>query len=112
MYPPTTPERKTLDSALTQGLALIWQHQLAQRILIDGSYITSKLAPGDVDLAVLTPGIYQSEGEQLFAMRGVDTIMLHIQFAHDTKDFDQWIDFFSHSPLGMLKGVIEIEEDI
>jgi hypothetical protein len=104
------PERQTLSAALGQGMTIIWQNHLAQRIIIDGSYTTSKRDPNDIDMAVLTPGLYQIDGNQRFAAMGIDIMLLDIQFGHNAQDFDQWIDFFSHTRTGMLKGVIELQK--
>jgi hypothetical protein len=109
-YPAISPERQTLNSALVHGMTVIWQNHLAQRIIIDGSYTTSKRNPNDIDMAVLTPGLYQIDGNQQFSAMGIDSMLLDIQFGHSIQDFDQWIDFFSRTRTGTLKGVVELQE--
>lgn len=99
-------ERQTLDNALKTAITLIKQKNLAQQIALDGSYITSKPDPEDIDMAVLTPGIFQMDGEQIYAAEGIDLALLDIQFAHDAPDFQQWIDFFSVARNFTPKGII------
>lgn len=105
-FPATTPERQALNQALSQCVATVQRLNLAQQIAIDGSYATDKLSPGDIDLAVLTPGMYQLAGEQRFATEGIDLNLLDIQFAHDAAAFQGWLVFFSLSRSGTPKGVI------
>src|SRR5579883_2303137 len=78
-FPGTTPQRQALNQALIACVATIKQFNLAERIAIDGSFITNKGAPSDVDLGVLTPGVYQQVGEQHYTAVGIDTILLDIQ---------------------------------
>jgi hypothetical protein len=79
---------------------------MAQQIAVDGSYATDKATPGDIDLVVLTPGMYQLAGERRFAAEGIDLNLLDIQFAHDAADFQGWLGFFSLSRNGTPKGII------
>jgi len=73
---------------------------------LDGSYITDKQQPSDVDVIVLTPGVYQLTGEQQYAAEGIDTNLLDIQFAHDDTDFDGWLAFFSRTRAHLSKGIV------
>jgi predicted nucleotidyltransferase len=81
---------------------------LADQFALDGSYLTSKADPSDIDLAVLTPGMYQLAGEQRFAAEGIDIQLLDIQFAHNLLDFQGWLAFFSTARDGISKGVVII----
>ena len=88
------------------ALIIIKQGNLADQIALDGSYSTSKARPHDIDLAVLTPGISQQDGEVQYAAAGIDLRLLDIQFAVDGADFQQWLTFFSLTRLNSPKGVI------
>lgn len=105
-FPATTPERQALNQALTQCVETVRRLNLAQQIGVDGSYATDKATPGDIDLVVLTPGMYQLAGERRFAAEGIDVNLLDIQFAHDAADFQGWLGFFSSSRAGTPKGII------
>ena len=73
---------------------------------LDGSYITNKQQPSDVDVVVLTPGVYQLAGEQRYSAEGIDTALLDIQFAHDEAAFQGWIAFFSMTRALTPKGIV------
>jgi hypothetical protein len=105
-FPAITPERQALNQALIQCVETVRRLNLAQQIAVDGSYCTDKAAPGDIDLVVLTPGMYQLAGERRFAAEGIDMQLLDIQFAHDAVDFQGWLGFFSMSRTGTAKGAI------
>src|SRR5262249_28964831 len=98
--PDTTPERQALNAALSQCVATVRRLQLADQIILGGSFVTSKPDPADVDMVVLTPGVYQLAGEQRYAAEGIDIILLDIQFAHDAADFQGWLMFFSTARVG------------
>jgi hypothetical protein len=106
--PATTPERRALDQALLHCVATVRRLGLAQQIALDGSYITDKADPGDIDIVALTPGLYQLAGERRFAAEGIELHLLDIQFAHDAADFQGWIRFFSQSRSGTPKGIVTL----
>ena len=107
-FPATTPQRVALNNALAFCIATIQRLSLANQIALDGSYLTSKTDPGDVDLAVLMPGMYQLAGEQRFAAEGINVQLLDIQFAHNLLDFQGWLTFFSTARDGTSKGVVVV----
>jgi len=105
-FPARTAKRRDLNQALAFCVAAIKRSGLADEIVLDGSYITRKPNPSDVDMAVLTPGIYQKAGKQMYAAEGIDLQLLDIQFAHDQADFQQWQAFFSLTRTRQPKGII------
>jgi hypothetical protein len=107
-FPAATLERLALNVALSSCVATIKRLRLANQVALDGSYVTSKPDPADVDIAVLTPGVYQLAGEQRYAAEGIDMRSLDIQFAHDATDFQGWLMFFSTMRSGQGKGVISL----
>jgi uncharacterized protein DUF6932 len=107
-FPTTTQKRVVLHNALAFCVATVERLALADQIALDGSYLTNKPDPGDVDLTVLTPGIYQLAGEQRFTAEGINLQLLDIQFAHDLVDFQGWITFFSTVCDGTSKGVVTV----
>lgn len=105
-FPPVTLQKHLLNQALTDCVATVNRLHLADEIVLDGNYITSKADPGDDEMVVLTPGMYQLAGEQLYAAAGIDMALLDIQFAHDQRDFQGWVAFFSTDRNLTPKGVV------
>jgi hypothetical protein len=87
------------------------------RLMIDGSYITSKLEPNDVDAVVLLPSDFDVqiannitpaiELEHMLLTRWPEEIFA----AEEESDWNDWIEFFARTREadGRLKGLIEIE---
>lgn len=89
----------------------------ATRLFIDGSFITAKPEPNDVDAVVLLPPDFE---EQLAADVGAATefeeMLLsrrpeEIFAADDEADWNEWVEFFSRTREadGRRKGLVEIE---
>ena len=89
----------------------------ALKVLIDGSFVTAKKDPHDLDAVVLLPADF---GEQVerggTAAIELEAILLTRQpeelfAAEDQLDWQEWIDFFSRTrePDGRRKGLVEIE---
>jgi hypothetical protein len=88
----------------------------ARRLLLDGSFVTEKESPGDVDAAILLPDDFQ---EQLLA-GDAKAIELHsvlltgepkeLFAAEDEQDWWGWFGFFSQTreANGRYKGLIEV----
>lgn len=105
----TTPERQSLNDALKVCVETIRRLRLADQVALDGSYVTSKPSPSDIDMVVLTPGVYQLAGERRYTAEGIDTALLDIQFAHDAADFQGWMTFFSADRNLSPKGIIRLQ---
>jgi hypothetical protein len=107
-FPARTPERQALNNALADCVVLVKGLRIADQIVLDGSYVTSKPDPSDIDMVVLTLGVYQAAGEQRFLAAGIDMALLHVQFAPDTTDFQGWLTFFSTDRALTSKGVVPL----
>jgi hypothetical protein len=89
----------------------------ALRLLIDGSFITSKLEPNDVDAVVLLPMDFENqtaarseaaiELEEMLLTRRPEEIFA----AENATDWNEWVEFFSRTREadGRRKGLVEIE---
>jgi hypothetical protein len=88
----------------------------ASRFLADGSFVTAKPHPGDLDAVVLLPGDF---GQQLAAEFApaveLDEILTtrrpeELFAAEDEADWLNWIEFFTRTrePDGRRKGVVEV----
>ena len=62
-FPAATTKRQALNAAVEFCVAAIKRLGLADQIALDGSYISAKANPSDVDMVVLTPGVYQMAGK-------------------------------------------------
>jgi hypothetical protein len=89
----------------------------ARRLLVDGSYVTDKPDPNDVDAVVLLPADFQRQIEQgVEAALELEQMLLTRQpeelfAAEDDADWDEWFAFFSRTrePDGRRKGLVEVE---
>jgi hypothetical protein len=88
----------------------------ALRLMVDGSFVTSKQTPNDLDAVILIPGDFNSqiesgiesalELEQMLLTRRPEEIFA----AEDEADWNDWIEFFSRTREadGRRKGLVEI----
>ncbi len=88
----------------------------AQRFLADGSFVTAKAEPNDLDAVILLPRDFEEqfargvpaalELESLFLSRRPDDL-----FAAETAaQWDEWAEFFGRAPgsAGRRKGLVEV----
>ena len=89
----------------------------APRLFIDGSFITAKPEPNDVDAVVRLPADFENqiagnsdaatEFEEMLLTRRPEEIFA----AEDETDWNEWVEFFSQTREadGRRKGLVEIE---
>jgi hypothetical protein len=89
----------------------------AIRLLIDGSFVTAKLEPNDVDAVILLPPDFEGqiaanvdaaiEFEEVLLTRRPEEIFA----AEDELDWNEWVEFFSQTREAdsRRKGLVEIE---
>jgi hypothetical protein len=89
----------------------------ARRLLIDGSFVTEKREPNDVDAVVLLPADFQRrvergvepalELEQMLLTRHPEEIFA----AEDDGDWKEWVEFFGRTRErdGRRKAVVEVQ---
>ena len=89
----------------------------ATRLFIDGSFITAKSEPNDVDAVILLPRDFEdqlaanseaaAELEEMLLTRRPEEIFA----AEDETDWNDWIEFFSRTREadGRRKGLVEVE---
>jgi len=111
-----TPRRKRLALRLRRWIELS-RAVSAKQLSVDGSFMTAKPEPNDVDAVVWLPDDFaqrvssgQSEAIEL------ETMLLtrhpeEIFAAEDRRDWDDWLEFFSRTREadGRRKGVVEVE---
>jgi hypothetical protein len=102
-----SPERQAQTNELRDFAA--WARDAGViRWVVDGSYVTSRVDPNDVDVVILPGPDYPRQ--QLPALVGRDRWpYLHIQVAVDVVDFEQWATLdFGLDRNNIPRGVVEI----
>ena len=112
----SNPHRRRLTLRLRHWLELA-RLTRSQRFLLDGSFVTAKERPGDIDAVVLLA----EDFEQQLALELVPAVELEemlrwhrpeeIFAAEDSRDWRDWVKFFSRTrePDSRRKGLVEIE---
>ena len=88
----------------------------ARRLLLDGSFVTTKAEPDDIDAVVLLPpGFQRLVDERMDAALELEEMLLtrqpeEIFAAEDEADWDAWVEFFSRTREadGRRKGLVEV----
>jgi hypothetical protein len=88
----------------------------AQRLLVDGSFVTAKANPNDIDAVVLLPIDFEQQiASGIDAALELEEMLLtrrpeEIFAAEDLDDWNDWIKFFSRTRKadGRHKGLVEI----
>jgi hypothetical protein len=86
-------------------------------LLVDGSFVTAKAQPGDLDAVVLLPPDFKQQVESGVeaALELEDMILTRrpeeIFAAEDQIDWNEWVDFFSRTREadGRCKGLVEVK---
>ena len=88
----------------------------AQRLLVDGSFVTAKEDPRDIDTVMLLPQNFTQQLAQEYAPAlELEAMLLtrrpeEIFAAEDETDWQEWVDFFGQTrePDRRRKGLVEI----
>jgi hypothetical protein len=111
----SSPRRRRLVLRLRRWIELA-RHVGGRRLLIDGSFITAKEEPNDIDAVILLPadfGRQVEEGSEP-ALELVEMLLTRrpeeIFAAEDEVDWNDWVEFFSRTREadGRRKGLVEI----
>jgi hypothetical protein len=111
----TNPRRRRLALRVRRWIQLT-RAVGASRLLIDGSFVTEKSQPDDVDAVILLPRDFHEQ-----VRRGIDAALEledmlltrrpeELFGAEDQGDWDEWTEFFSRTREadGRRKGLVEI----
>jgi uncharacterized protein DUF6932 len=112
----STPRRRRLVLRLRRWLELARETR-ARRFLLDGSFVTAKAEPNDIDAVVLLAHDFEQQvASGLDSAIELETMLVvrhpeEIFAAEDVQDWEEWIEFFSRTrePDGRRKGLVEIE---
>lgn len=111
-----TPRRRSPALRLRRWIELA-RSISARRLFVDGSFVTSKTEPNDVDVVVWLPDDFAHrvscgnpealEPESMLLTRHPEEIFA----AEDRRDWDDWLEFFGRTREtdGRRKGVVEIQ---
>lgn len=111
-----TSQRQHLALRLRRWIELCRVVQ-AKRLFVDGSFVTAKTTPNDVDAVVWLPGDFEVKvSENVPEAVELENMLLtrhpeEIFAAEDRRDWDEWLEFFikTREADGRRKGVVEIE---
>lgn len=106
VFPATTVRRRALDAALVQFVEVVRRLALGTSVVIDGSYVTAKAAPEDIDLALLSTGASETITLQRLQQEGVNLALLDVFVETTLSDFERWVSFFSADRTGQSRGVV------
>jgi len=107
--------RRRLALRLRRWIELARQ-TAARRLLVDGSFVTAKNEPDDVDAVILIASDFQDqiengielalELEEMLMSRRPEEIFA----AEDETDWNEWVEFFSRTREfdGRRKGIVEV----
>lgn len=83
-----SPEREVETNELVKFVQ--WARQAnVKRLVVDGSYVTAKVSPNDVDIAVLPSEGYSRQSGPIKPM-AEQWPFLHVELAADEADFERW----------------------
>jgi hypothetical protein len=112
----STPRRRRLASRVRRWIGLL-RSVGAVRLLIDGSFITSKPEPQDVDAVAWLPvDFHRQIKDEVEAALELEQMLLtrhpeELFGAEDDFDWKEWIEFFSRTREsdGRRKGLVEVQ---
>ena len=111
----STPRRRRLVLRLRRWLELA-RLTKARRFLVDGSFVTAKDDPNDIDAVVFLADDFEEqvsggsdaalELEEMLLTRRPEEIFA----AEDLRDWEEWVEFFGRSRErdGRRKGIVEV----
>ena len=111
----SSPRRRRLALRLRRWMELARQVN-ARRLLIDGSFVSAKPDPNDLDAVVLLPEDFQQQNEQgIEPALELEQMLLtrhpeEIFAAEDEADWRDWVEFFGRTREadGRRKGLVEV----
>jgi hypothetical protein len=111
----STRQRRRLALRLRRWIDFA-RHVGAPRLLIDGSFVTAKDEPNDIDAVILLPSDFQEQVEQgVPSALELEAMLLtrrpeELFAAEDGTDWSEWVEYFGRTREadGRRKGLVEI----
>lgn len=112
----STPRRRRLTLRVRRWIELARETK-ARRLLVDGSFVTAKADPNDIDAVVLlSPDFLEQVTRGLDAALELEQMLLtrhpeEIFAAEDESDWNDWVEFFGRTREadGRRKGLVEVQ---
>jgi hypothetical protein len=106
-YPARNHQRHLLDDALREVVDQLWRLDPTLTIFVDGSYVTAKAEPNDVDLLVISTRYNElSVRQYLDRVCPVEAVSVHLYVEPQVPS--PLLDFFTTTRRGTAKGIIEL----
>ena len=106
-YPAVNQQRQMLNDSLVQVVNQLWRLDTTFTIFVDGSYVTGKAEPNDIDLLIITMRYNELSLQQyLDRVCPVEAVSMHIYA--EPQLLNAMLDFFTTTRLGAAKGIIEV----
>lgn len=106
-YPARNPQRQLLNDSLAQVVDHLWRLDPSFSILVDGSYVTTKAEPNDIDLLIITRRYNElSLRQYLDRVCPVEAVSIHAYVEPHVPC--ALLDFFTRTRRGTAKGIIEL----
>jgi hypothetical protein len=103
-----SPEREVETQELVDFVA--WARRAGiERLIVNGSFVTAKIAPNDIDIVVL-PGVDYPMDELPYSQQEARWPFLQIFVAFDEADLNSWsLRDFGTDRNRIVKGVVEVK---
>ena len=106
-FPARNQQRQMLNDALTRVVEQLWQLDFTLTILVDGSYVTGKAEPNDIDLLIITRRYNElSLRRYLEHACPVEAVSVHLYV--EPRMPSALLDFFTTTRIGTPKGIIAL----
>lgn len=106
-YSARNPQRQMLNDSLAEVVAQLWRLDPNLLILVDGSYVTGKAEPNDIDLLVITATYNElSLRQYLDQVCPVEATSVHLYAEPQLPS--ALVTFFTTTRLGQVKGIIQL----
>jgi hypothetical protein len=106
-YPPMNEQRQILNDSLQRAIVELRKLDPTFVIYVDGSFVTAKAEPGDVDLLMKSDQYLETEVQQYLDQAcPVEAVSLDVNVEPTTTDY--LLDFLTTDDYGQAKGILQI----
>ncbi len=95
-------------------LSLLAKHkEYVRRLLVDGSFVTSKPSPGDLDIILILASDFNFDSPEAIALlQAKADLNIHLisLSEEDPLEVARWIGFFGHDRDQAPRGLLEVSE--
>jgi hypothetical protein len=106
-YPAPNPQRQMLNDSLRVVIEQLWTLDAALVVLVDGSYVTAKAEPNDIDLLIISATYNELSLQQhLDQVCPVEAVSVHLYAEPQLPS--ALLTFFTTSRLGRPKGIVQM----